>query len=137
MSQAPTVVVNPQPPQAAAAPPASPSAVAIAGGALQATVTDARGRSLTIQRLSPLQRTRLYRLMGPDDARNMPLLGTYQMAVSVTAINGAPQPFPQKAIHIDMLLEQLGDDGLEAVGKGYKAQGWVETDEGDPAAIKN
>lgn len=129
----------------AAAAPQTPSAGIIAAAAAleQVTVTDARGRKLTLARLGPLKKTRLLRLMGPDDARNMPLVGYYSMAASVIAVDGEPYPFPVKSIHVDALLDRLGDDGLEAIGKGWKDAGWVppgdddEVLEGDPAKIKN
>ena len=104
----------------------------------EATITDKRGRVLRLRRIGPLLRVRLYKLMGADNSRNIPLQGHYQMAVSVIQIDDEKIPFPTKEIQIDSLLDRLGDDGLEAIAQAWKDNKWIaDSDEGDPDNIKN
>jgi hypothetical protein len=103
----------------------------------RATVTDKRGRKITIRRVGPLLRTRLYKLMGAENSRNIPLLGEYQMAISVVAIDDEQIPFPTAESFISALLDRLDDDGLQAVAKGWRDNKWVDIEEGDPVSIKN
>ena len=111
---------------------------AVTGAAAIQTVTDARGRVLSLRKIGPLQRTRLFKIMGPDNSRNVPLLGTYMMAVSVSAIDDTPEPFPTSDAQIEALISRLDDDGLSGVAEGWKKNGWVTTDEeGNPDTIQN
>lgn len=138
--------VDPNNPAAPALPVAKPAAVAeqtptqqiVNAATDEVSVIDVRGRKITTRKLRPLSRTRLFKLIGPDNSRNMPLLGYYSMAVSVTQIDGVAVVWPSKEIEIEALLDRLGDDGIDAVAKGWKDAGWADDkDEGDPAAIKN
>lgn len=101
------------------------------------TVTDKRGRRLVLRRVGPLLRVRLYKLAGAEHSSNVPLIGHYQMAISVVAIDDEPLPFPTKDIQIDGLLDRLGEDGMEAIAKAWKDNKWIDTDEGDPPNVKN
>lgn len=100
-------------------------------------VKDARGRSLTVRRLGPLQRTRMFKVIGPTNSSNAALVGHYSLAVSVVAIGDGQIAFPQRERDIEEVLDKLGDDGLDAVAAAWKDNGWVNLDEGDPANIKN
>jgi hypothetical protein len=117
--------------------PALASAEIIAAAVERPTVQDKRGRTITLRKLGPVQRTRLLKVIGPDSSRNLPLVGYYTMAVSVFAINGEEEAFPTKEMQLEGMLERLGDDGLEAVAEGWKKAGWSSEDEGKPDAIKN
>lgn len=103
----------------------------------EAVVTDARARKLRLRRPGPLMRTRLFKLMGPDNSRNIPLFGHYQMVISVVAIDDEPIPFPTKESFLEATLDRLGDDGLEAVASGWRDNKWIDPDEGNPDNIKN
>lgn len=117
--------------------PASPTAEIVASAAERPSVKDKRGRTITLRRLGPVQRTRLLKVIGPDNSRNLPLVGYYTMAASVAAIDGDEQPLPIKEIHLEAMLERLGDEGLEAVAEGWKQNGWSTDEEGNPDNIKN
>lgn len=149
---APNVAVSGADPKNAAAPalpaasPAAPAAKPaetptqqiLAGAVDQVTVADSKGRKITTRKLSPIRRTRLFKIIGPDNSRNLPLLGYYSMAVSVTQIGDDSVVFPSKESEIEALLERLGDDGINAVAKGWKDADWADdAEEGDAAAIKN
>lgn len=104
-------------------------------GVETATVTDRRGRTIRIRRSNPARRRALYKLIGPENSRNLPLVGEYQMALSVVEIDGEQIPFPAKEAFLEATMDRLGDEGLEAVAQGWRDSGWI--DEGRPAEIKN
>jgi hypothetical protein len=108
-----------------------------AGGPGMVTVTDAAGREITIRKISPLDRLRLYEAVGPALSKNDEWIAGALPAVCVTAINGAPQAFPTKKA-IEQLVRTLGDEGLAAIAKGYRENfSPEETGEtGDPEVIK-
>jgi len=103
----------------------------------EATIKDKRGRTLKVRKIGPLQRTRLFKLMGPDNSRNIPLLGHYQMAVSVIEIDGIAHAFPTTELQIEAMIERLDEDGLEAVAEAWRANKWIDIDAGNPDNIKN
>lgn len=100
-------------------------------------ITDKRGRLLKLRRVGPLLRVRLFKVMGPENSRNIPLLGHYQMAISVVQIDDERLSFPTKDIQIDSLLDRLGDDGIESIAQAWRDNKWIDTDEGNPDNIKN
>jgi hypothetical protein len=79
--------------------------------------TDAKGRKLRVKKLAPLQRMRLFRLLGADNSRNDRYAGLAALAVSVVEIDGVAVSFPTKLAQLEALVEQLGDEGLDASAK--------------------
>lgn len=129
-------------PDAAAIPPAAPQTpsaqIIAAAGGNQVVATDKTGRRITTNKLSVIQRTRLFKMVGPGNSQNLPLMGYYFMAGSVTAIDGDPVAFPTSEAQIEALLTRLDDAGLDALADAWKKAGWAdEKNEGDPANIKN
>ena len=79
------------------------------------TVTDARGRKLTVTRRSVLDHTRLLRAIGPVQSSNEAYVNIVTMAVSVSEIDGVPCPTPTNERMIDAAIDRIGDDGFAAL----------------------
>jgi len=136
MNEAPKVVVHPSAPAAA---PSPSQTIVGAAAAQQATVKDALGRTIVVKRLKTVERMRLFKILGPAGSENKQLIGYAALATAVVSIDGEAVPFPSSERMIEVMVDRLSDEGLEAVGECYRAQGWVKEQEeqGDPAAIKN
>jgi len=93
----------------------APSARLIAAAQAASTVTDARGRSLSLRRLTALDKLRLFKAAGPVLAQNQPWLGMAVLACSVAAVDDVPIPPAVTEGQIETLVARLGDDGLAAV----------------------
>ena len=78
-------------------------------------VTDALGRKLTIRDLSALEEIRLLRAIGPQQSDNRPYVELVQAAASVAFIDSKPMIKPTNERQIDMLIEALGDEGIQVV----------------------
>lgn len=83
-------------------------------------VTDARGRRITVRRLSALDRMRLFAAAGSELSRNEQWIGIAAIAASCAAIDGDPVPKPASRMQVEALVERLEDDGLEAIAKVYQ-----------------
>lgn len=79
------------------------------------TITDAKGRKLTLRKLTVLDQVRLLRAVGGDQARNQPYVEIVTMSASVAEIDGVPVPPPTNERQIDALVSKIGDDGFAAL----------------------
>ena len=76
---------------------------------------DGLGRSLTLRRLTALDRLRLFKAAGPILAQNDRWLGMAMLAASVSALDGIPIPQPGNEQQIEALVHRLGDPGIAAI----------------------
>lgn len=97
----------------------TPSQAIIAAASNTATVTDARGRVLTVKKISPLDRMRLFKVAGPELSANAQWMGMAALASSVVSVDGDLVVKVGRISEIEALVSLLDDDGLEAVGKAY------------------
>jgi len=81
------------------------------------TTTDVVGRMLIVRRPTALDTLRLFKAAGPVLAENEPWLAIATMAYAVQSIDGVPVPTPTNEKQIEAVVQQLGDQGLEAIGK--------------------
>lgn len=79
------------------------------------TLTDAKGRSLELRKMTVLDQARMLRAIGPKQAENQPYVQLVECACMVSAIDGVPALMPTTEQTIDALLGRLGDDGIAAV----------------------
>jgi hypothetical protein len=87
----------------------------------QASATvDAKGRRLSLRRLTALDTLRLFKAAGPILAQNEPWLSMAGLAFSVLEIDGVPVPAPTTEAQIEGLIDRLGDEGLAAVASVIK-----------------
>jgi hypothetical protein len=104
----------------------------VAGTAQQTTtVTDSRGRAITVHRLNALAFYRLSKAMGPT-ASNAAAMDLATLASSVTEIDGDSVAPPSTERELEFLMQRLDFDGLAAVGEGLK-QLSAGKDDGDVA----
>ena len=86
-----------------------------------ATVTDSRGRTIKIKKLSALDRMRLFRAMGAVHAENRMAAAYASAAAAVTELEGTHVPSPINELQLDAIVGRLDEDGLEAVVNGLAA----------------
>lgn len=109
-----------------------------AGMSTTATTTDSRGRKIAIKKLSPLDRMRLFKLLGADGSQNPMLFGYAALAASVTSIDGVTEHMPTSEAQLYALVERLGDEGLDAIAEAHREHfGAGEDNDADRDAIKN
>jgi hypothetical protein len=127
MSTLSNLTIGGAPVAAAAAPadalPAPIVAAPVSNGvtvldAKSATVVDALGRAIKVQRLSALQKMRLARFCGAENDR---FVGYATLASSVIEIEGQPAPPPSTILQIEAMVSRLDDEGLAAVGRALMA----------------
>jgi len=87
-----------------------------------ASVKDAKGRQLTLRRLTVLDRLRLFKAAGPVLAENHPWFGMAVLASSVAAIDAVPVPLPGNEAQIEAAVSRLGDEGLAAVAAALEEE---------------
>ena len=106
---------------------ATPSARLIDAAQSASVTRDNAGRSLTLRRLTALDKLRLYKAAGPVLAQNGPWMGVALLASSVAAIDDIPIPTPASEAQIEALVGRLGEDGLAAVADALGASEPLET----------
>jgi hypothetical protein len=79
-------------------------------------VTDALGRTLTIHRLTALDRLRLFKAVPPQMAYNERYLGEACLTFAVSAVDGVPIPQPTNEAQIEAIIARLGNEGIDAIG---------------------
>lgn len=94
----------------------TPSEAIIKDAQRPATATDAAGRQIGVRRMGPLDRLKMFEVIGPENSKNEPYLGYAALAFHVGSIDGEPVARPATKLQLEALIQRLGDDGLEAVG---------------------
>jgi hypothetical protein len=84
------------------------------------TVEDKQGRSIEVKKLKPIERMRLFQMIGAENAMNGPYLGYANLAYSVSKNDGDTEPVPQNVTGIEAKVKRLDQDGLDAVGEAFK-----------------
>lgn len=106
----------------------TPSEQITHAAAASVTVTSEEGRVITVAKVGPLKRMRLFEIIGPDAARNERYVGMAALAIAVTHIDGERVPPPNTKREVEALVDRLGDDGLNAAGEGMAKLFGVERD---------
>jgi hypothetical protein len=100
----------------------TPSEAIVASATAAPTITDADGRSITLRRLTALDKLRLFKAAGPILAQNQPWLGMAVLACSVVAIDGVPVPAPANELQIEAMVGRLGDAGISAIAASLSVE---------------
>lgn len=77
--------------------------------------SDVRGRRIKWRAPSFLEQVRMLRAIGAEQSANGPYIRIVQVACSVLSIDGLPVPKPTNERGIDLAIEMLGDEGMEAI----------------------
>jgi hypothetical protein len=93
----------------------TPSGRIVAAANAEKETKDILGRSIFYRRLGALDKARLFKAVGPQNAPNAPYVGMALLASSATMVDGVPLPFPATDAMIEAAIARLGDEGLEAV----------------------
>jgi hypothetical protein len=78
---------------------------------------DSRGRRIGIVKPTALARYRLLKMLGADNAGNPHVLGYAMLAACVRSLDGNDVMAPNNEREIEVLIDRLGDEGFEAIGK--------------------
>lgn len=98
----------------------TPSQEVIAAAAQLVEETDARGRVISVRRITMNIRRRVLKALSAESAAKDRYLGLVMLAASCTAIDGDPVNLPTTELQFDHLIDRLDDDGFEAIGKAIK-----------------
>lgn len=114
----------------------TPSDELIAKANASVTVTDEKGRVITLKKPSVLTQYRLVEILG-DSASNLVYMNMVMPLIFVSAIDGdLVMPFASKR-EVEALIQLLDEEGITAVTQKV-AEVYGETDiEKDKAALKN
>lgn len=123
----PQATPNPQPQENGGPPPdrhpgdaPTPTQQMVASKATQATRRDARGRMITVKRLTLLDFYRLTKLLGEHSATPT-TMDLASVAASVVEIDGEVVFFPTGERELEYLMQRLDFDGLTAVSEALKS----------------
>jgi hypothetical protein len=106
---------NVTPPQAPAA--QVPMAPVAKPASNTATVVDATGRRITVRKLFPLQKLRLFAVAG-ELAKNESWMSLAAISWAISSIDGENMQ-PNSIREIEATLSTLGDEGVEAAAIAY------------------
>lgn len=99
--------------------------------------TDSRGRTWGVKKLGPLARLQLFKVLGADLSENRMFMGTCALAASVVSVDGEPIAPASSLLKLEGLVDRLGDEGLEAIGKAIADNFGVKEDDDLADAAKN
>jgi hypothetical protein len=101
------------------------------------TITDTRGRKIEVRKLKTLDKMRLYELVGSSNAENSQYLGFAALAYSVVSIDGNPIGRPATKLALETTVQELDDDGFDAVGKAIEENFFEAPDRDEKTELKN
>lgn len=133
-TKTPKVRIRTEEQPAAAIPP---SAEVVAQAAATFTVTDERGRVITLKKPGVLAQFRLVQAVGPDTAKNQVYMGMVMPIIFVSAIDGDPVFPPSNFREVEALIQRLDDDGMEAVMTEVGKRFGKPDPDADKEAVKN
>ncbi|MFO0906775.1 MAG: hypothetical protein U0835_00145 [Isosphaeraceae bacterium] len=100
------------------------------------TLQDARGRTIGVKKMGPLDRLKLFEVIGPENSKNEQYVGYAALAFLVASIDGDAVARPSSKLQLEALVQRLDDDGMDAVAQHLYGQVATQQ-EGDEAALKN
>jgi hypothetical protein len=113
----------------------SPRAQVLAKAAVEVTVTDARGRNITLKKPGVLAQYRIIEVAG-ESAKNEVYMSMVLPLIFVTSIDGDLVLQPTTKLQLEALISRLDEDGIETVIKGVRDSFGASDPEVDKAAIK-
>ncbi len=119
------------------APGETPSQSIVRAANQPATITDAKNRAIVLKKLTPLDRLKLFEVIGPDNSKNEAYVGYAALAFLVASIDGEAVARPANKIQLEALVQRLDDDGMDAIAAHLAAQAEEQTEAATPDALKN
>jgi len=114
----------------------NPSEQLIQAATAEVTVTDAKGRVLTLRKPGVLAQFRLIEAVGAEAARNEVYMAMIMPLIFVAAIDGNAVIMPANKRQVDALIQQLDEEGVAAAMTGVQANFRVADPEADKEALK-
>jgi hypothetical protein len=93
---------------------------AIAADTKKCTVTDKRGRVLTLEEPNFLSEFRLMEAVGPELASNAAWMASFGPLTYISEIDGQKVFLPTNKVQAEAFIQQVGRDGYAAVFEGLK-----------------
>lgn len=115
--------------------PQSPTAQVIAKAVSEVSVTDSKGRTITLRKPGILAQYRIIETMGKS-ADIETYRGMVTPLIWISAIDGDAVAQPVNKLQLEALISRVGDEGLEAVVKGIIQHFGEQDADADKAAIK-
>lgn len=100
------------------------------------SITDARGRTLTLKKPNALAQYRLVDALGPS-AENRVYLAMCMPFLYLSAIDGEAVLMPTSKMQIEALVQRLDTDGLDALNAGIEKYFGATTEEDSLRAKKS
>lgn len=113
----------------------TPSQSLIKAANQPATLTDGKGRAIGVKKMNPLDRLRLFEVIGAENSKNEQYVGYAALAFLVTSIDGEPVPRPSNKIQLEALVQRLDDEGMDAIAEHLYGQ--IASEPADEADLKN
>lgn len=114
----------------------TPAEQAISRAVQAVSITDARGRNITLKKPGVLAQFRFIEALG-DTAQNQVYMAMAMPLIFVAEIDGDPVVMPTRKSEIEALIQRLDEDGIAAVQTGVSDHFKASTPEQDKAAVKN
>lgn len=114
--------------------PETPSQQIVNAASQTTDLKDSTGRVITIKMLKPLDRLRMFEVIGAENSKNEQYVGYASLAFLVAAIDGEPVAKPSTKIQLEALMQRLDDPGLEAIAMHLAQQ--IERQQTAAAAIE-
>ncbi|AVA33366.1 hypothetical protein [Cupriavidus metallidurans] len=114
----------------------NPSEQLIKAAAAEVTVTDAKGRVLTLRKPGVLAQYRFIEAIGGEAAKNEIYMAMTMPLIYVAAIDGNPVIMPSNKRQVDALIQQLDEEGVAAALTGVQANFGAPNPEEDKEALK-
>ena len=96
-----------------------PSQEIIAQAQAEITVTDVKGRVLTLRKPNVLAHYRLVKILG-EAASNTAYMSLVSPITYLTAIDGTPVSQPNTERELDALIQRLDEEGIMALMEGLQ-----------------
>lgn len=98
------------------------------------TVTDEKGRRITLRKPGVLAQFRIVEAVGPELAANQTYMQMVNPLIYLSEIDGDPVFLPANKREVDVLIQRLDEEGLAAVFAWYMANIVVPTQDAVKAA---
>lgn len=115
---------------------ATPSAEVVAKAIAEVVITDAKSRKITLKKPGVLAQFRLVEALG-ERAKNEVYTSMVLPLIYVADIDGNAVFQPKNIREIEALIQQLDEEGIEAVSAAVMANFGKSNTEADKAALKN
>jgi hypothetical protein len=92
----------------------TPSAQLVAEALKETSVTDGRGRMITLKKPGVLAQFQIVKVMG-ETAKNEVYMAMIMPLLFISDIDGDAVHFPRTELEVDALIQRLDEDGVAAV----------------------